>query len=245
MQAQKVIEQLGYSRDEARVYLVALGLGESHVSDIAQKLRRPLSSVQGDINKLHKDGLMNFYVRKRYKYWVAEPPSRLLARLQEREQSVRAVLPQLEELQYVQDQKPRIKVFEGVDEIRFIYEDMLETKMHIVGIIPWDAWVTLLGRGFMEDFIEKRVSRNLRMRLLTPKTRAAKELHDHDAQELRQTRYTSDGLEVKTTLFVYGSKVAIVSLNKKVPTAMIIEDPDVRDTFFMLFEVLWAQSADA
>jgi len=37
MQYRKVIEQLGYSPKEAKVYMTALRLGEALVSDIAQK----------------------------------------------------------------------------------------------------------------------------------------------------------------------------------------------------------------
>lgn len=37
MQTQKIIEQLGYSSKEAKVYLVALSLGDCHVSDISKK----------------------------------------------------------------------------------------------------------------------------------------------------------------------------------------------------------------
>lgn len=242
MQPQKVLERLGYTREEAKVYLVALGLGESHVSDIAQKVRLPLSSVQVVINKLHKDGLMNFYVRKRYKYWVAENPTHLLARLQEREDSVRSVMPQLEALRHKEEQKPLVKIFEGVDEIRLLYDDMLEAKTHILSIIPWDDWIRLLGRGFMEDFIEKRVKHYLHIRLLTPKTKVAMELRSCDADELRETRYVPDDVHIKTTMFLYGTKVAIVSLNKKLPTAVLIEDNDVHETFSIFFEEMWTRS---
>lgn len=245
MQAQKVLEQLGYTREEAKVYLVALGLGESHVSDIAQKVRLPLSSVQVIINKLHKDGLMNFYVRKRYKYWVAENPTRLIARLQEREDSVRSVMPQLEALRHLEDQKPRIKIFEGIDEIKIICDDMFETKNHILGIIPWDDWIRLFGRGFMEDFIEKQIKHYLHIRLLTPNTLLTKELRLRDAGELRETRYLPNDVRIKTTMLLYGTKAAIVSLNKKLPTAVLIEDFDVNETLSVFFEELWARSVTA
>lgn len=95
MQVQKVIEQLGYSANEAKVYLTALGLGECHVSDIASKVKLPRSSVQAIVDKLHKDGLMNFYVMRRYKYWVAENPERLLADFKRREEAVREAIPAL------------------------------------------------------------------------------------------------------------------------------------------------------
>ena len=238
MDVQKVIEELGYTRAEAKVYLAALSLGESHVSDIAKKVRRPLSSVQIVVNKLHADGLINFYVRKRYKYWIAENPTRLIARLHEWEDAVQSIMPQLEALRRSKDRKPRIKIFEGVDEIRQIYDDMLETKAHILGAIPWDDWIRLLGRGFMEDFIEKRIKHNLRIRLLIPKSTIATELHSRDASELRETRYVPDNVDIKTTMLLYGTKVVIVSLNKKLPTAVLIEDTDVHETLTFFFEEL-------
>jgi len=95
MQYQKVIEELGYSPKEAKVYLASLRLGEAHISDIAQKVQMPRTSVQTIVDKLHADGLMNFYVMRRYKYWVAENPERLLANMRKREEAIEAALPEL------------------------------------------------------------------------------------------------------------------------------------------------------
>lgn len=98
MQNQKVIEQLGYSSKEAKVYLTALSLGEARLTDISKKVKLPRSSVQAIIEKLHKHGLMTFYKMRRYKYWVAENPERLLSRLQQREINIRDALPSLLEM---------------------------------------------------------------------------------------------------------------------------------------------------
>lgn len=95
MQIQKVIEQLGFSPKEAKVYLAALHLGEAHVSDIAAKLKIPRSSAQAILDKLYKEGVVNFYVMKRYKYWVAENPEKLLNSLHKREEVMRDALPEL------------------------------------------------------------------------------------------------------------------------------------------------------
>lgn len=98
MNPQKVIESLGYSAKEAKVYLTALSFGECHISDIAAKVMLPRTSVQVIVDKLHKEGLMNFYVMRRYKYWVAESPERLLHNLKQRESLVEEVLPRLSAL---------------------------------------------------------------------------------------------------------------------------------------------------
>lgn len=95
MQIQKVIEHLGFTGKEAKVYLAALHLGESHISDIAVKVKLPRSSVQVIVDKLYKEGLMNFFVMKRYKYWVAENPEKLLSNLHKREKLIQEALPEL------------------------------------------------------------------------------------------------------------------------------------------------------
>lgn len=101
MQYQKVIEQLGYSPKEAKVYMTSLRLGEAIVSDIAQKAGMARNTVQAIVETLHADGLMSFYVVRRYKYWSIENPERLLTNLQRREEMVRAALPALTEMRKI------------------------------------------------------------------------------------------------------------------------------------------------
>ena len=243
MQVQKVIERLGYKANEAKVYIAALGLGESTVSDIASKVRLPRTSVQIIVDKLHKDGLMNFYKKRRFKYWIAENPNRLLQKLEERQEEMRAALPQFEKMRRVKQEKTRIRTFEGADEIRHIYDDMLETKQHASCILPLDEWTTLLGSSFLDDFTEKRVRRYLPMRLLSPWTATAEDAKSRDGQEMRETRFLHPDIPISSTLLIYGSKVAIASLNKRSPTAVLIEDTEVRDTNMTLFEEIWSRSA--
>lgn len=98
MNVQHAIEQLGYSSKEAKVYLAALSLGECHISDIAEKIHIPRTSVQTIVDKLHVAGLMNFYVMRRYKYWTATNPNRLLQILKQKENLVEEALPKLSSL---------------------------------------------------------------------------------------------------------------------------------------------------
>jgi len=68
MQYQKVIEQLGYSPREAKVYLASLRLGEAHISDIAEKvginaeyvLKRLVEIDELDILDIMNDDLSGF-----------------------------------------------------------------------------------------------------------------------------------------------------------------------------------------
>lgn len=98
MNTQKVIEQLGYTAKEARVYIATLGLGEAHVTDIAVRAALPRTTVQSTLEKLSTEGLVSSYVQRRYTYWTAEHPERLFARVEQKAEMMRGALPTLIEL---------------------------------------------------------------------------------------------------------------------------------------------------
>lgn len=244
MQTQKVIEQLGYTANEAKVYLAALGLGEAHISDIASKVKMPRSTAQAIVDKLQKDGLMNFYVQRRYKYWVAEKPERLLDQLRKRQEMLQEMLPELSRLKKPSgSHKPTVKVFTGRDEINHILDDMINTRQHILAIIPEDSFVELFqGTSNFEDFTQSRVRNFLRFRVLAPNTPTGRSLAERGNKELREIRFLPDRVKIKTASFMYGDKVALMIFNQRQPMAVLIEDPTIRETKVVMFEELWDQS---
>jgi len=243
MHIQKVIEQFGYTPNEARVYLTVLHKGECTIADIAATTTMPRTSVKVIVDALHKDGLLNYYVKKRYKYWIAESPEKLLARLRERETALRSVLPDLNALRHQSGAKPIVKIYSGPEEIKLIFEDIIATKHNILGISPWEDWIKLLGENFVNDFTEQRASHFLHIKLLVGKSANSSHLKAHDENVQRETRFIPERIKISSATFIYANKVAIISLNKKLPTAVLIEDPDVSHTMTVFFNELWELSS--
>ena len=241
MNIQKVIEQLGYKRKEAQLYLAALLLGESKVSDLAEKLKIPRTSAIVIAEKLHKEGLLNYYVKRFNKYWVAESPDKLLLKLKEGEATLQAVLPELKAMQMKNAcNKPTVKIYVGDKDIRYIFEDIILTKHNFRAIIAWNDLNTTLGSNYVTDFIHKQMSHFLSFRLLTPESEAAHALKARDGKECRETRFLSrHTTSLNTATFMYGKKIAIISLNETLPTGFLIEDTDVHNTMTVFFEELW------
>ncbi len=239
MHISKVIEKLGYKPNEVKVYLATLSLGECTVSDIAKKVHLPRTSVQMIAEKLHAEGLMNLFTKRRYTYWVAENPERFMILEKEREAALRAIMPTLSTLSQSAGGRPIVKVFNGVDEIKVILNDMIATKHNILAIIPWDEWAEMFGRDYMEDLIERRVKSFLRINLLSPKTHITEKLKEHDSQDLRITRFVSQNININDAILIYADKVAIISLNKKLPTGILIEDPNTKRTMQTFFDIVW------
>lgn len=150
MQNQKVIEQLGYTPKEAKIYLASLALGEAHISDIAAKVKMPRSSVQLVVDKLHEDGLMNFYVMRRYKYWVAEKPEQLLKNLKKREEVIKGALPKLSAIRHTtKNNKVRDKNYE---KCLAMFQKLADASLQAVLITNSDAEIEYVNGVWQKKF---------------------------------------------------------------------------------------------
>jgi len=242
MHLRAVIEQLGYSPQEVTVYLAALELGGSTVTEIAQKARLPRTTVNLIIRSLQKRGLMNAFLQRKRKIWAAENPEKLMIALKESEAALKVVLPEIQSLRHDTGVKPTVRTYGGPEEIKQIMNDILDSKHHISAMLSWDSWVELLGKTYLEDFIETRYRHYLRIRLLTPRSKTAIALKQKDGAELRVTQFLPESITMTNANFIYANKVAIISLNKKRPVGILIEDEDIHHTMEVLFESLWRQS---
>ncbi len=245
MHLRTVIEQLGYSSHETTVYLAALELGGSSATEIAEKAKMPRTTVNLIIRQLQKKGLMNAFLKRRRRIWTAENPERLMILLKEREAALKLVLPELQTLRHDTGVKPTVRTYSGVEEIKQIMVDILETKHHISAILSWDPWLETLGKQWLDNFTEMRYRRFLKIRLLTPRTKLSVALKQHDGSELRDTQFLPASVEIRNSNYIYGNKVAIISMNTKRPVGILIEDEDIHHTMEVLFEGLWRESGGA
>lgn len=241
MHIQTIIQQLGFRDQEAKVYLAALHLGECTTIELTNKTKLPRTSVQAVVLQLHKAGLLNMYVKRSRKYWIAENPEKLLINLKEREAALKNILPELQAMRYDTGLRPIVRLYSGVEEIAHIMEDMLSTKHHILALIDWERWVKFFGTEFIDDFVNQRTGQHLKIRMMIPRSTSGLQLKQRDQKELRTTKFLPAQHNFKNSNFIYANKVALISLNQRFPMGILIEDIDTTETMTMLFESLWKQ----
>ncbi len=246
MHIQSVLQQLGYPMNQVKIYLVSLKMGEAKIADIAVQVAMPRSTVAEVVEEMHKQGLINYYNKKGRKYWMAENPEKLMAMLKLKEASFRTILPQLLAMRNNSGEgKPIVQVYTGIDGIKLILEDMLDVKHSILSLVSEDDFWEAMGVGYMDEFIERRKERFLPIKFIVPFSARALKLKLSDSDDLRKTRFLPRHIELKEfSNYIYGNKVAVISLNHKEPTGIIIEDPNVSMAMTVYFESLWHHSTE-
>src|SRR3989338_6412357 len=85
----KILEDLGLSEKEAKVYLASLELGESAPAEIAKHAGINRDTTYVIAEKLVKDGLMSQLEKDKKTYFMAENPEQLLRLLRKQEQDIK------------------------------------------------------------------------------------------------------------------------------------------------------------
>jgi len=233
-----ILESFGIPNNVTAVYLAVLNLREATTSELARNTNLPRSSVKRHINLLFERGLVNFFVQGKHKVIVAEQPDKVSNMLESSVDDFKKTILAIQKKSSSTKYHPRVFFYEGASEIKKIYKDMLIEQRPIDAITSVDDTYRVLG-NFFNTFIQTRLSKRMPLRLLTPVTSQALKFKEDDDKFLRKTRFLDPKTLSHIASYIYGNKVAIISLRDPNASGIIVDDPIVADAQRVFFELIW------
>lgn len=245
------LKKLGLSDKEAAVYLAALALGPTTVQQISRRARVARATTYLVLESLVGMGLVTQYTEAGKTMYVAEHPRQLDELLSRRvgevtEQRGRLVdlLPKLEALVRLQDDRPVVRYYEGIEGLRAMQSELVRHGTRdgdiSYNLSPLDDLVTMFGA---EDFLytRPRKARGLRARSLFT-TRSEKRKKDFLASapaQLAERRFVPAAEYTSgSALSIYEDWVAIGTLRGR-QGGVIIEGESTAAMMRELFEMAW------
>ena len=170
--------------------------------------------------------------------FVAEPPSVLKRLLEEKRSHLTYILPELESLYNVSENKPRIRYYPGVEGYRSVYEDTLTCKSKLLfGIYSVKDITDVLGVQYVDEMVERRLRAGITLRILRSREKEMG-IYPSRTSELREVKMAPDGMIFPIITFVYDNKVIYLS-SKKETFGLIIESSDIAQAHKNYFDALW------
>ena len=114
------LEEIGLTRNEAKIYLALIELGSASSSQIIQKTGFHRAIVYDLLEKLSARGLVGYVIQGRKKSFEATNPQRLLDILREKEERINSILPRLLELSRFRS-KLDVKIYKGREGIKTVF----------------------------------------------------------------------------------------------------------------------------
>ena len=113
--------KLGFSTNQARVYLALLELGQSRVGPIIAKSKLPRQTVYNTLSELEEKELIFSVIKSGRKNFQTKDPQQLLENIRTQEEIVEKILPQLISKRDTSKNISDIKVYEGLDGFKTVH----------------------------------------------------------------------------------------------------------------------------
>lgn len=252
---QEVLKQLGLEESEAKVYLALLELGPSTVSEITKKAKITRTLGYHVLEKLGWYGLVNraSSTHKKIQY-IAEHPRSFLqfvknkkSAWERRAKEAEEVLPDLVSL-YKVAEKPVIRYQQGIEGLKALHEECLESKTDILSILDVDSWNITELWPWAKWYNKERNERKVKERVLLLDTVAGREWIQNYTGSTIYTVYRWVKPEDIAKVFEFGGDVNIyenkvmITLLKNQHTGVIIESSTLSNILRGMFEFIWERS---
>jgi HTH-type transcriptional regulator, sugar sensing transcriptional regulator len=235
-----LLEEIGLTQREIKVYVALLELGLTTSGAIIKKSGVPNSKIYETLEKLMKKGLVSFVFKGSKRHYRAGDPKIIIDFLDEKKRDVQVeLLPRLEGLYNSTIDEKEATIYEGIKGIKAVFERVLKEMksgdtIYVLGVSKKAN--DMLG-AYLRNFHERRIKKGI----------ALKVLYHPDAKNYAREREKMPLTEVKTmsdkSLFpawidIFGNYVVIFNVSES-PTAFLIKDSNIANNFRSYFNMIW------
>ena len=122
-----VLEKLGFSPNEIKVYIVLNDHGSTKAGRIAKLAKIDRSSCYNSLKSLIEKGIISYVSIGRIKWFQAAGPKRLLDYLREQEEDVKEIIPELNARHKAAKVESQVRLFKGIKGVKTIFLDIART----------------------------------------------------------------------------------------------------------------------
>lgn len=244
---EKLLEEIGLTKSEVKVYLSLLELGSSATGKVVDKSGVSSSKIYEILERLMQKGLVSYIVKSGIKFFEAAPPERIMDYMKEKEQyldkqkdALKKILPELELKRMLSKYTTEATIYKGLKGGETAFQQLLSS------MTKKDEWI-----GFVISFTnqpyfhrltklhDQRAKMGFKARLIFDEM-MREEGKEREHLPHTQIKYVPNSLRTPAIVNVAGNMTLINIMAEDVTVFQII-NKDVADSFRQQFERLWDQ----
>lgn len=240
----QILEDIGLTNAEIKIYLALLELGSSTAGPIIEKSNLQSSVVFITLNKLLNKGLISVVKEGQRNYYHASNPKHIIDFIDDKKMKFEKILPELLLKQELTKEKPSLKMFQGIKGVKELLLELLEAggnKHHTFGS---SAKSLMIGEQWWINYHKKRAQKNIYAKLIFNESLRpwnAQSKYNKEPKVKTEVRYTESGFEPLTETIIRNDKIGIIIWTDK-PLGIIIHNKEAAESYDKYFNILWDQT---
>lgn len=236
----EVLEELGLSEAEAKVYLALLETGSTLAGPIIKKTGLHRGTTYQILQRLKEKGLVSSIIKGKKQHFAPAEPERLMDVLKEREEHLAELLPMLKAKLGASKEKQDVTVYSGARGIRSVLDKMLQELGH--GGEYYDFSASGLFREIVGPYWHTWQKRKQQQRITSYVIFNAA-LKEQNPQLLKEyygkARFHRKEYLSLTDTIIYKDTVALFIWTAKPPIVVVIKNKDNTESYKNQFWLLW------
>lgn len=230
----QILEQLGLTKNEAKVYLALLELGPSLAGQISRKTGLHRRNIYDITERLIEKGLIGYILKNNRRLFEAVNPTKFKDILQEKQEQVNEALPHLSELYEKTKEKQETNFYKGIEGLKTIFQDQIGSAKNEILILGASNSAFEILPFYFKWYDKDRMRKKIKARIIA--SSKMKKI------PLTEIRYLPQKYSNPLAINIWQNKVAII-LWKNPPLAIVIKNSEIADSYKKYFEVMWRTSS--
>lgn len=244
----KTLEKIWLNKNEIKIYLTSLSIGQSPASILGQRNNIVRSTAQYTCQSLVEKKLMNSIQKWNTFLYSPADPEKLLTLInreydivEKKFNETRWIMRDLKSIMNPNAKLPKVKYFTWVEWVIDLINDVFNEK----DIIYWALELTdkmhpSITRYINDIYIPKRKESWVKWKFLFNDNNRTREYQILDAKMNRITFVVpKENYPFESCLHIYWNKIAIYSYNSDDLSWILIENEYVKNMFFSIFKMAW------
>jgi len=241
---EQVLQEIGLTQNEIKVYLALLDLGESKTGDILKKSGLNSGRIYEILDSLQKKGLVSFIVKSGVKLFSPADPKRVRDYLNEKKKAIEKqetdydkILPELLQKIAAIKTEAKIEVFSGLNGMKTAWRKEFDHPkseiIYVLGVTASAKYQKEVWNYFTNIHRKTRDNRGYKVKKLLSKEAKKERRHHEKRAEVKYLPYGS-----LVSIGIVGN-LTIIGIFTEQMINITIESEEVSNNFKKQFNTLW------
>jgi sugar-specific transcriptional regulator TrmB len=235
----EILQDLGLSQSEIKVYATLLEIGSNSAKKIIYKSKLQNSVVHRALNSLIEKGIINYILKGKHKEYSATNPEFFFTYLEDKKKQFENIFPLLKAKQLLQKKETQTSMFKGKKGISEVYNKLITTAKSEI--------LTFGGSKETTEFMSLTWWKNIHIK------RIANKIKNRHIASTETLPYMKFFLELKLTKMKFLPKETFSQYQETTITedcvaisifadegyCILIQNKDVADGYRKNFEMMW------
>jgi sugar-specific transcriptional regulator TrmB len=240
MNLEQNLQKIGLSEKEAALYLAGLQTGPATMQELVNSAHLKRATVYELVDSLKEKGLIKTVLKGKHKIYTAEDPQNIFPLIKQKENALHNIMGQLLAIQSHAGKKPSVRIYQGIEGIKEIYEDLLSKRADYIEVLSAKLPDEKIKEYWGGEYVERRIKKGNHVKVIAPNIPFYQELKLKDKFTLRETKLIPvENFPFQNEVFAYNGKVAFITQEGDASLGLVIESSDVFATLSLILNNFW------